>query len=64
MKTPANEQLPPHTIRKLSDEEGGGYLVEFPDYPGCIADGETPGRAKAEASDALRSYLFTVSETL
>ena len=22
--------------------EGGGYLIEFPDLPGCMSDGETP----------------------
>ena len=31
----------PFTIRRLSKAEGGGWLVEFPDLPGCIADGET-----------------------
>ena len=31
----------PLTIRRLSKAEGGGWLVEFPDLPGCIADGET-----------------------
>jgi hypothetical protein len=27
--------------RPLTDDEGGGYLIEFPDIPGCISDGET-----------------------
>jgi antitoxin HicB len=31
----------PFTIRHLSKEEGGGYLIEFPDLPGCMSDGET-----------------------
>jgi hypothetical protein len=30
------------TIRPLSeDDESGGYLIEFPDLPGCMSDGET-----------------------
>ena len=29
------------TVRPLSKEEGGGYLVEYPDIPGCMSDGET-----------------------
>ena len=29
------------TIRPLEADEGGGYLIEFPDLPGCMADGET-----------------------
>ena len=55
-------QLPHHTVRKLTYEEGGGYLVEFPDHPGCIADGETVGDAMFEAADAWRSYAETVQE--
>ena len=35
----------PFTIRRLSKAEGGGWLVEFPDLPGCIADGETIEKA-------------------
>ena len=49
-------------IRPLSDIEGGGYLIEFPDYPGCVADGETPEEAIAEGRDALKSYLKTLGE--
>lgn len=30
-----------HVIEPLSDEDGGGYLITFPDLPGCMADGET-----------------------
>ena len=56
------EKLPRFEVRPLSAEEGGGYLVEFPDYPGCIADGDTPEQAIAEGSDALRSYLATLDE--
>jgi antitoxin HicB len=54
--------LPRFEVRPLSREEGGGYLVEFPDYPGCIADGETPEEAIHEASDALASDLATLHE--
>jgi antitoxin HicB len=54
--------LPRFEVRPLSPEEGGGYLLEFPDYPGCIADGETPEDAVREARDALASYLATLEE--
>ena len=47
------------TVRKLSAEDGGGWLVEFPDLPGCMADGATPEEAVAEASDALHSWIET-----
>jgi len=49
-------------IRPLSEDEGGGYLIAFPDYPGCIADGETPEAAIAEGRDALASYVATLRE--
>jgi hypothetical protein len=29
------------TIRPLPADEGGGYLTEFPDLPGCMSDGAT-----------------------
>lgn len=47
----------PFTVRPLSRDEGGGWLVEFPDLPGCMADGATPEEALHEAEDAVRSWL-------
>lgn len=47
----------PMHIRPLSKEEGGGYLIEFPDLPGCIADGETVEQALIEAEDALKAWI-------
>lgn len=52
----------PTIIRPLSIDDGGGYLVEFPDLPGCIADGETPEEALKYAQDALVSWLKTAAE--
>jgi predicted RNase H-like HicB family nuclease len=54
--------VPRFEIRPLSEIEGGGYLVEFPDYPGCVADGDTPERALEEGIDALNSYRRTLEE--
>ena len=52
----------PFTIRRLSKAEGGGWLVEFPDLPGCLADGDTIEEAVENGSDALRSWLATAKE--
>ena len=49
-------------VRKLSAAEGGGYLAEFPDLPGCMADGETPEEALQESQDALKSYLASIKK--
>jgi len=56
------QALPRFEIRPLSEDEGGGYLIEFPDFPGCIADGETPEEAMREGRDALASYVRTLED--
>jgi antitoxin HicB len=61
MATEPDTPLPRFEIRPLTAEEGGGYLVEFPDYPGCTSDGETPEEALREGADALNSYLKTLN---
>jgi antitoxin HicB len=50
------------TIRPLTRDEGGGYLIEFPDVPGCISDGDTPEQAISNGRDALESALLTMKE--
>jgi antitoxin HicB len=52
----------PVLLRKLSKAEGGGYLAEFPDLPGCMADGPTAAEALIESQDALKSYLASVKK--
>lgn len=49
----------PVNIRPLSDEEGGGFLVEYPDLPGCMADGETIEEALHEGEDAVKAWIAT-----
>ncbi|MFZ0206228.1 MAG: type II toxin-antitoxin system HicB family antitoxin, partial [Roseiarcus sp.] len=56
------KSIPRFEIRPLTEIEGGGYLVEFPDYPGCVADGATPEEALREGIDALTSYCRTLEE--
>jgi len=57
-----NTDLPRFEIKPLAPEDGGGYLIEFPDFPGCMADGETPEEAIREGRDALLSYKRTLEE--
>ena len=54
--------LPRFEMRPLSEDEGEGYLIEFPDFPGCIADGETPDEAMREGADAPQSYRQTLQQ--
>lgn len=47
----------PFVISPLSQDEGGGYLVEFPDLPGCVSDGETPEEAISNGADAVQCWI-------
>jgi antitoxin HicB len=50
------------TVRPLTDDEGGGYLIEFPDLPGCMSDGETIEEAIANGEDAKRCWIAAMKE--
>lgn len=52
----------PATIEPLAEKDGGGYLVSFPDLPGCIADGATPEEAFHQAEDAMIAWIKTAKE--
>jgi antitoxin HicB len=45
------------TYSVIIDEQGGGYLVHFPDLPGCNTWGEIYQEAVRNAGEALRVYL-------
>ena len=49
-------------ISTLPPEEGGGYLIEFPDLPGCISDGETIEEAIANGKDAMFCWIETAKQ--
>ena len=49
----------PFTIRPLSADDGGGFLIEYPDLPGCHSDGDSPEQAVVNGRDAVRSYLLS-----
>ncbi len=53
----------PFTMRHLSNEEGGGYLIEFPDLPGCMSDGETIDEAIENGKDAIQAWLGAAKKT-
>ena len=53
----------PFQLRQLTEAEGGGWLITFPDLPGCMSDGETPEEAVANGEDAVVAWLQAVRET-
>ena len=53
----------PFIIRHLSNEEGGGYLIEFPDLPGCMSDGETIDEAILNGHDVIQAWIEAAKKT-
>lgn len=49
-------------VRPLSEDDGGGYLITFPDLPGCMSDGETVNEAIVNGLDAVECWLDVAKE--
>lgn len=47
----------PFEIRPLSAEEGGGFLISYPDFSDCISDGETVEEALKNGRAALKATI-------
>ena len=56
----SNLFLYPLEIKPLTEEEGGGYLISFPDFNECISDGETPEEAMKNGFDALQETIHAL----
>jgi antitoxin HicB len=52
----------PFTIRPMTEDEGEGFLIEYPDVAGCMSDGSTPEEAIANGRDALKACLLMERE--
>ena len=52
----------PFELRPLEKEEGGGWLIVFPDLPGCMSDGGTPEEAIAHGRDAVAAWIRAAEE--
>ena len=46
----------------LYPAEEGGYVIEIPDLPGCLSQGETTEEAIANIGDAKKCWLETLIE--
>ena len=51
-----------HLISPLSAKDGGGFLITFPDLPGCVSDGETEAEAVANGRDAFASVVSALHD--
>jgi antitoxin HicB len=52
----------PFEVRPLSDDEGGGFLISFPDFAECISDGETVDEAIQNGRDALKATIAALKQ--
>jgi antitoxin HicB len=53
----------PFEIRPLTVAEGGGFLIAYPDFSECIADGETVEEAIANGREALAATVAALIAT-
>ncbi len=52
----------PYRMEIVEDSTEGGYVVSFPELPGCITCGNTIDTAFANAEDAKREWLAAALE--
>ena len=47
----------PFEIRPLTAEEGGRFLISFPNFSECLSDGQTVDEALKNGKDALKATI-------
>ena len=51
-----------YTMEVIKDPTEGGFVVSFPELPGCITCGQTLENALANALDAKKAWLEAALE--
>ena len=64
MKTLNDYMALPYRLEIVEDQEEGGFVVSYPDLPGCITCGDTIEDAMNNVKDALRSMNHIVLRTI
>lgn len=62
MKTLTEYMEMSYRMEIVEDKDEGGFVVSFPDLPGCVTCGETVESAVANAQDAKRAWLEAALE--
>ena len=62
MKTIEEYMELPYRIELIPDTDEGGFVVSFPDLPGCLSSGETVDEAYRNAEDAKFEWLTAALE--
>ena len=62
MKTLDDYMAMSYRMEIVEDKDEGGFVVSYPDLPGCITCGETVESAVANAQDAKKAWLEAAIE--
>jgi predicted RNase H-like HicB family nuclease len=57
-----NDTIPKYGIRIYWSAEDNLFLAEVPDLPGCMAHGDTPTEAAANAEEAIGLWIDVARE--
>jgi predicted RNase H-like HicB family nuclease len=53
----------PFNLSPLNEQEGGGWLITWPDLPGCMSEGETPEEALKNGREAFAAWMTVHQES-
>ena len=62
MKTLSDYMAKSYRMEIVEDKDEGGFVVSYPDLPGCITCGESVESAVANALDAKKTWLEAAIE--
>lgn len=62
MKTLEEYMALPYKMEIVPDSEEGGYVVSYPELPGCMTCADTLEKAVEAANDAKREWLSAMIE--
>ena len=61
-KTLSEYMAMPYRMEIAEDKDEGGFVVSYPDLPGCITCGETLESAVTNALDAKKAWIEAALE--
>lgn len=62
MKTLDDYMKLSYRMETVEDKDEGGYVISYPDLPGCITCGETIETAVVNAVDAKKAWIEAALE--
>lgn len=62
MKTLDDYMKMPYRMEIVEDKEEGGFVISYPDLPGCVTCGETVEAAVVNIMDAKKAWLAAALE--